>query len=129
MYGILYNWYAINDSRGLAPIGWRIPSEKEWKDLIDSLGGPDFAGVKLKSQTRWNNDGNGNNASGFSGLPGGYRNEKGVYSSVGFTGIWWSSSSNNDNSAISYYVYNSNSFIFKEEKLKNNGLSVRCIKN
>jgi uncharacterized protein (TIGR02145 family) len=127
-YGILYNWYAVYDSRGLAPNGWHIPNEMEWNELIDSLGGPDIAGNKLKSQTLWNDNGNGNNESGFSGMPGGYRNESGVFSSLGFNGIWWSSSSTNDQSGIAYFIYNSNSLIFKENKLKSNGLSVRCIK-
>jgi uncharacterized protein (TIGR02145 family) len=127
-YGILYNWYAVNDSRGLASNGWHIPNEMEWNELIDSLGGPDMAGNKLKRQSLWNDNGNGNNESGFSGMPGGYRNESGVFSSLGFNGIWWSSSSTNDQSGIAYFIYNSNSLIFKENKLKSNGLSVRCIK-
>jgi hypothetical protein len=52
-YGKLYNWYALNDSRGLAPIGYRIPSEDEWKKLSDFLGGSNEAGKKLKTMTGW----------------------------------------------------------------------------
>ncbi len=69
-YGKLYNWYAVNDSRGLAPVGYHIPSDAEWTQLTDYLGGRDVAGGKMKSTTGWkapNKD--ASNSSGFSGLP------------------------------------------------------------
>ena len=76
-YGKLYNWYAVNDSRGLAPVGYHIPSDAEWTILTDFLGGEKVAGTKMKSTDFWadyeGNSGNGTNESGFSGLPGGYR--------------------------------------------------------
>ncbi len=49
-YGKLYNWYAVNDSRGLAPVGYHIPSDAEWRKLTDFLGGEDIAGAKMKSK-------------------------------------------------------------------------------
>ncbi len=52
-YGLLYNWDAINDPRGLAPEGWHIPTAKEWKILIANLGGREVAGAKLKSTEGW----------------------------------------------------------------------------
>ena len=52
-YGKLYNWYAVNDSRGLAPIGYHIPSDAEWTKLTDFLGG-EVAGTKMKSKSGWN---------------------------------------------------------------------------
>ena len=53
-YGKLYNWYAVNDSRGLAPVGYHIPSDAEWTKLTDFLGGESVAGTKMKSKSGWN---------------------------------------------------------------------------
>ncbi|MFM7813177.1 MAG: fibrobacter succinogenes major paralogous domain-containing protein, partial [Flavobacteriales bacterium] len=72
-YGKLYNWYAVNDPRGLAPVGWHIPSYEDWMLLIDSQGGEADAGMNLKSDKGWIGEGNGTNASGFAGMPGGKR--------------------------------------------------------
>jgi uncharacterized protein (TIGR02145 family) len=68
-YGKLYNWYAINDMRGLAPNGYHIPSDKEWLTLSYILGGDNVAGKKMKSNIAWN----GTNESGFSALDGRFR--------------------------------------------------------
>ena len=108
-YGKLYNWYAVNDYRGLAPKGYHIPTDAEWTTLTDNLGGLSLAGTKMKNTSGWKEayvlnllldrdtttDGNGTNASGFSGLPGGYANTKG--SGKGTKGIWWSSSESESN--------------------------------
>lgn len=78
-YGKLYNWYAINDPRGLAPKGWHIPTDAEWDVLINYLGGKKSAGGKMKVSDNGDNDywgesnKNATNSSGFSALPGGYR--------------------------------------------------------
>ena len=53
-YGKLYNWYAVNDPRGLAPSGWHVASDKEWKVLTDFIGGEKMTGKKLKSKNGWN---------------------------------------------------------------------------
>ena len=90
-YGKLYNWYAINDPRGLAPKGYHIPKFwEEWSFLNDFDGEKD-SGTKMKSTTGWDNDGNGTNANGFNGLPGGYRTADGNFLSIGECGMWWSS--------------------------------------
>jgi uncharacterized protein (TIGR02145 family) len=98
-YGKLYNWYAVNDNRGLAPEGFHIPSDEEWTILTDYLGGKDLAGTKMKSISGWLDNGNGTNASGFAGFPGGYRNFNGAFINVGYDGYWWSSSENDTNFA------------------------------
>ena len=74
-YGKLYNWYAVNDPRGLAPAGWHVPSDAEWTELINCLGGEDVAGGKMKAVSAlWYSPNTGaTNSSGFTGLPGGYR--------------------------------------------------------
>lgn len=86
-YGKLYNWYAVNDPRGLAPKGWKIPSDEEWSRLTDFLGGERVAGTKMKYTDFWadyeGKSGNGTNESGFSGLPGGYRNSIGTFDYIG----------------------------------------------
>ena len=90
-YGKLYNWYAVNDPRGLAPKGYHIPTDAEWTQLSDYLGGESEAGTKMKSTSGWVENGNGTNSSGFSGLPGGYRYYDGTFDDIGDYGYWWSS--------------------------------------
>jgi len=90
-YGKLYNGYAVSDSRGLAPVGYHIPSDAEWTTLTDYLGGIEKAGAKMKSKQGWAKNGNGTNSSGFSGLPGGFRHFDGSFNYIGLYGHWWSS--------------------------------------
>jgi uncharacterized protein (TIGR02145 family) len=93
LYGKLYNWYAVNDSRGLCPVGWHVPSDAEWSTLTNSLGGASVAGGKMKSTTGWNSPNTGaTNSSGFTGLPGGNRDSGGGFYYLGSFGYWWSSS-------------------------------------
>jgi uncharacterized protein (TIGR02145 family) len=90
-YGKLYNWYAVSDSRGLAPNGYHIPTDAEWTQLSDYLGGQNQPGPKMKSTSGWKNNGNGTNSSGFSGLPGGERDCYGAFKYIDGDGRWWSS--------------------------------------
>jgi uncharacterized protein (TIGR02145 family) len=91
-YGKLYNWYAVNDPRGLAPKGWHVPSDLELEALTNHLGGEKVAGKKLKSKNGWQADGNGTDESGFTGLAGGYRDFDGANINIGIEGYWWSKS-------------------------------------
>ena len=91
-YGRLYNWYAVDDARGLCPSGWYVPSDGEWTVMTDFLGGLSVAGIQMKTTYGWEDGGNGTNSSGFSGLPGGNRTTGGYFGSVGKGGGWWSSS-------------------------------------
>ena len=90
-FGRLYTWYAVIDSAGLCPTGWHVPSDLEWTEMTDFLGGEYAAGPKLKSTSGWFNEGNGTNESGFTGLPAGEHNEIGEFWSAGRLGDWWSS--------------------------------------
>jgi uncharacterized protein (TIGR02145 family) len=87
VYGKLYNWYALKDSRGLAPQGWHISRSDEFSYLTYSyLGGLDIAGGKMKEVgiSHWNTPNTGaTNSSGFTGLPGGYRLADGSFTSKG----------------------------------------------
>lgn len=88
-YGKLYNWYAVNDPKGLAPSGWHVPADAEWMILKETQGRD--AGIKLKSTSGWEDESNGNNKSGFSGLPGGLRTNGGDFYESGKHTGWWSS--------------------------------------
>ena len=128
-YGKLYNWYAVNDSRGLAPKGYHVPSDAEWTVLTNYLGGENVAGKRLKSTTGWNDQGNGTNSSGFSGLPGGNRYDDGLFLYIGEYGYWWSSTE--DGTVTAWYrnlAYNdgkANRFSYD----KGEGFSVRCLRD
>ena len=128
IYGKLYNWYAVNDPRGLAPAGWTLPGDADWGKLTNYLGGQGTAGLKMKSNRRWSDDNNGTNDSGFTGFPGGYRAENGAFLNIGSIGIWWSSSESNLLSAIDHYLSQSNS-IAGSSSPKKRGESVRCLRN
>ena len=90
VYGRLYNFYAVLDERSLCPAGWHVPEDSSWDTLTESLGGIDYAGLALKSSADDLPSWDGDNSSGFSGLPGGYRDLDGDYVSPS-KGRWWSS--------------------------------------
>ena len=131
-YGKLYNWYAVNDPRGLAPQGWHVPSDAEWTILETALGGSLVAGGKMKEAGTLNwttpNTG-GNNNSGFAGLPGGYRNGNGSFDFVGDSGYWWSSTEYFTSTAWFRYLYYSNGLIYRNGFSKYYGFSVRCLRD
>lgn len=91
-HGLMYNFYALTDPRGLAPEGWHVSSSGDWQKLIDDHGGEWNAGNELKYTSGWNNDGNGSNSTHFCGLPGGYRISTGSFmTGIGEYGWWWTS--------------------------------------
>jgi uncharacterized protein (TIGR02145 family) len=127
-YGKLYNCYAVNDSRGLAPVGYHIPSDDdEWTILIDFLGGNGRAGTKMKSKSGWSKNGNGTNESGFTGLPGGFREYDGGFYYVGTDGSWWSSTEEGKDGAW-FKGLNDYEDIFGSSS-KSDGCSVRCLRD
>jgi len=129
-YGKLYNWYAVNDSRGLAPKGYHIPTDAEWTILTYYLGGESVAGTKMKSTSGWQNNGNGNNTSGFAGLPGGLRDYPSArFIDIGGYAKWWSSSEYNSLSSSGRIIFYSSEGCKKNYWLKINGFSVRCLKD
>jgi len=128
-YGKLYNWYAVRDSRGLAPVGYHIPSDAEWAILTDYLGGAEKAGAKMKSKQGWAEDGNGTNSSGFSGLPGGNRYYGATFNNIGKFGFWWSYTENKPYNAWFRFLYFSDGSVFRLTNLKEGGCSVRCLRD
>jgi uncharacterized protein (TIGR02145 family) len=127
-FGKLYNWYALNDPRGLAPAGWTLPGDADWVTLINYLGGPQEAGKKMKSITGWSGGDNGTNEIGFTAFPGGYRVENGTFLNMGSIGTWWSSTESKSSSAIDYYLALSGS-LARSNNPKQRGESVRCLRN
>ena len=87
-YGKLYNWYAVHDSRGLAPEGYHVPTKGEWEQLVASLGGEPVAGKKMKNLSGWFTAARCTNEAGFGGLPGGGRLQE-VEASWSNDGFWW----------------------------------------
>jgi uncharacterized protein (TIGR02145 family) len=132
-YGKLYNWYAVNDPRGLAPQGWHVPSELEFLALSNCLGGDAISGGKMKETglIHWANPNTGaSNSSGFTALPGGLRNFNGVGSGTSLTqGLFWTSSSVSSANAWSGYLYSNNSTFIRDINNQHYGFSVRCVKD
>jgi uncharacterized protein (TIGR02145 family) len=132
LYGKLYNWYALNDPRGLAPKGWHIPENNDWRVLIKNLLGIDMAGQRLKSTTGWKSM-PGNDYIGFKALPGGYRNSDGKFESLGFKCQFWSNSEPvevvKSNKIFSTLLNDRTVEISYAPMAKECGLSVRVIKD
>jgi uncharacterized protein (TIGR02145 family) len=127
-YGRLYNWYAVNDARGLCSTGWHVPSDEEWTVLTSFLGGESEAGFKMKTTYGWNDAGNGSNESNFSGLPGGGRGNDGSYAGADFNGRWYSSTQNG-NVAWNRDLIWDNDGVDRNASSHTGGFSIRCIKD
>ena len=131
-YNKLYNWYAVTDPRGLAPVGYHIPTQAEYETLRQYLGGIDFAGGKLKSTgtTLWNSPNIGaTNETGWTGLPGGGRGFNGTFGGRGFDGAYWTSTSSSVEFATYADTYHFNSALDIKFFYKNSGYSVRLVKD
>ena len=132
-YGALYNWYAVGDSRNIAPAGWHVPTDAEWTILTDYLGGTFISGGKLKESgiLRWATPNTGaTNETNFTALPGGRRlNSDGIFYGAGGYSYWWSSSENDASRVWHRILYYYGADTNRGHDLKQNGYSVRCVKN
>src|SRR5690554_1799854 len=142
-YGVLYNWTAAMDGeassttnpsgvQGVCPDGWHLPSDAEWTELTDYLGGTIDAGGKLKETgtTHWNSPNTGaTNETGFTALPGGYRDGDGAFDFVGDRGYWWSATESNADSAGTRFMYYYYSYVYRNYYDKELGFSVRCLRD
>lgn len=135
VYGYLYNWYAVNNSKNLAPTGWHIPSKAEWQVLIDFLGGNVAATDKMKDagSTHWDINNTANNSSGFTALGAGIRFDNGNHSTIsGGTpahAIWWSSTTSGSTTNADMRDIHGNKPVVDGSHAYKYGLSVRCIKD
>jgi uncharacterized protein (TIGR02145 family) len=144
-YGVLYNWLAAmagsassnsNPSgvQGVCPTGWHLPSDAEWTQLTDYLGGASVAVGKLKETgtVHWNSPNTGaTNETGFTALPGGYRNYRGAFGDFGRLGYWWSATKFELHSDYAWirYMYFDYSNVFRDAYYKESGFSVRCVRD
>ncbi len=131
IYGKLYNWFAVNDSRGVCPTGWHVPSDAEWTTLAINLGGSSVAGGKMKATTGWNSPNTGaTNESGFTALPGGNRYYSGSYGNIDIYCYLWSSTQLDDVVAWSRGLnYNYTDLDRNYGGRKQDGFSVRCVRD
>jgi uncharacterized protein (TIGR02145 family) len=151
-FGYLYNWYAVNDSRKLCPAGWHVPTDSDWNKLVISLHSgttvadtsstsstqSTTAGTVMKSQATnssvgsglgWNPGSPGTNTSGFSALPGGFRNGDGSFSNVRSSAFFWSATELDIYNAWGRYLSSSSGNVYRNYFIKSFGASVRCLRD
>ena len=146
IYGKLYNFYAVSDPRGLCPVGWHVPTDCEWMYLEGSLGmsvleqestgsrgAASNVGGQMKSTGTqyWQSPNSGaTNSSGFSALPGGYRNGFGDYYDVGENGLWWSSTQYGSGFAWGRILFYNLTDVYRFSLFySQDGFSVRCLRD
>jgi uncharacterized protein (TIGR02145 family) len=137
-YGVLYNWPSALIA---CPAGWHLPGDAEWKQMEIALGmtqaqadatgnrGTD-QGAQMKYTSGWNGNGNGTNSSGFSGLPGGCRLPPTYgFMNLGGLGLWWSSTESSLTGAWDRILYSYNTLVDRNPNSKEDGFSVRCVRD
>ncbi len=132
IYGKLYNWYAVNDSRGLAAKGWHIASASEWQTLIDYYSGLELAGGKLKQKgTRfWKSPNTGaEDTDGFAALPGGLCDQSGRFFTINNYAVFWTATETSRASAVARHLSHAETKIYQDGMDKAFGFSVRCVKD
>ena len=128
-YGVLYNWTAAMNA---CPDGWHLPSDAEWTELTDYLGGESVAGGKLKETgtTHWASPNTGaTNETGFTALPGGYRLNNGTFYFIGYYGLWWSATGHDATDAWNRVMDCYLSGVYRYNYNKEDGFSVRCLRD
>ncbi len=132
VYGFLYNWYAVNDSRNIAPAGWHVPSFDEYTVLMTCLGGQDIAGGKLKEAgiAHWESPNTGaTNETGYKGLPGGFRYETGVFGGLAGGATCWLSTSYGVSNARFMQLTSFNTVFVSSVLNIRAGASLRCVRD
>ena len=133
-YGALYNWFVTIGNKNICPLGWHVPTENDWKILDATLGGWEVSGGKMKEKGAiyWTGNIDASNSSGFTGLPGGTRND--VISLENFInlnsfGYWWTSSAFDTQKAKYISLLNFSDDFYYGSSNKNVGNSIRCLKD
>lgn len=132
IYGLLYNWYVVNDSRNVAPSGWHVATVDDWNTLINYLSGTDVAGGKLKETgiAHWispNSD--ASNTVKFSALPSGLRDYHGNFTLLGEVTEWWIPKEYDTNFALFTQIGNGASIQITGVGQKSVGCSIRCVRD
>ena len=140
-YGRLYNWFAVDDARGLCPHAWSVPADGDWMELELILGldstllysagyRGDSAGIQLRDDVGWFEGGNGNDAVGYSARPAGYRYApSGTFSQAGKYAQIWTSSTITEEGAIARLLSFEEVGVKRSSMGRTRGISVRCIKD
>lgn len=134
-YGLLYNWFAVNDPRGVCPEGWRVSNNDDWERLIQLVGDQNDDG-KLKSRRvdpdphpRWESPNVATDLSGWSGLPGGRRLWDGRYVGFGSHGHWHSATERDSYHSFSKILFHASEVVFRNYNSKLQGSSIRCVRD
>ena len=131
IYGRIYNWHAVNDSRKIAPVGWHVASDAEWTNLTNFLGGESVAGGKLKQEGLeywWSPNAGATNESHFTALPGGTRYFDGAFDNSGRLAYWWTSTGDPGGAWYRYVIWE-DAGVHRFGHLLESGFSVRCVKD
>ena len=123
-YGRYYEWNALKEVQAALPSGWRVPDNKDWNNLMHSVGGANVAGRALKST-----EFGGDDEYGFSVLPAGGRDTDGSFARAGDIAIFWSSSMYRNSDAYYWYFYSSDDSVGHSYDYESIGLSVRCVRD
>jgi uncharacterized protein (TIGR02145 family) len=127
-YGKLYNYYVVQNSKNVCPTGWSVPTDSDWAELHEYLG--DDAGNKLKSTTRWADNGNGTNESGFDAIGSGRKGSSGTsYTDLNKVARFWTATQYNANNGVIYRLTYDSDELQRDFNSKNNAFSIRCISN
>jgi uncharacterized protein (TIGR02145 family) len=128
-FGKLYNWYAISDPRGICPKGWRVPSKKDWMELINFTGGDSLAGGKLKNTVLWDRlHEEAEDAFSFGAIPSGYRLTSGEFMNQGIITVYWTSDKADQNNAWDIFLISKSPIAGISQTGAEHGFSCRCIK-
>lgn len=130
-HGKLYNWHAVNDPRGLAPAGWHVATDVEWRELVEAAGGRERGGAALKARTGWSgSSAEGTAPDGFNALPSGARRDSdGEFVLLGQFARFWSSTASGPAKAYGWAMEFYDEAVRSGEVKKENGFSVRCVQD
>lgn len=128
IFGNLYNFFAVTNINGLAPLGFNIPTMMDWSNLANHLGGIEIAGKYLKSTDLWEQDFDINSGI-FNGFPGGLRYTNGHFDLANSNAFWWTASESDPKNSMGINLYYDDFLLLKRPYSKGNGFSVRCIKS
>ena len=127
-WGLLYNFAAVTDPRGICPVGWRVPNNRDWQKLETHLGGGAGAAKALKADFGWPGNYNGTNATGFAGLPAGWRTQNGIYYLANRIAYFWTADLSANGTVLSHMLFDAERPIFRIGYNPGMGQSLRCIK-
>jgi uncharacterized protein (TIGR02145 family) len=123
-------YYTFDVAKTVCPEGWHLPSDAEWHALCNTLGGTYVAGGKLKSKDVWASPNAGaTNGTGFSAVPGGFRDLDGTFTMAGYVGYYWSSTLTSWGDGFMWFMGNEIPGFRQGSYKTESGLNVRCIKD